>query len=220
MIIEHACVNWENYIPKNVKTLILGSFNPNNVGNNANYYYGRSSNYLWKTIGEILFANQMYYFNGNQLNNQLAYQTMEKYQFCFYDLIENLTITGNNAQHEVNFVNSKILSGFSDSVLFTNNTNFDGFMVNIQRTFNNEILDFLNNKKPERIIHTLGNGTVNLNFNSFRPDLNEFLVGISNVCLETITILIPISISPSQININRHNQFENLTNWLTENLNL
>ncbi len=30
MIIEHASVNWENYIPKNVKTLVLGSFNPNN----------------------------------------------------------------------------------------------------------------------------------------------------------------------------------------------
>ena len=108
MIIEHAYVNWENYIPKNLKTLILGSFNPNNEGQNANYYYGRSSNYFWKAIGEILFENQIYYFNDNQLNNHLVYQTMEKHQFCFYDLIKLINVTGVNEQHEENFINSKI----------------------------------------------------------------------------------------------------------------
>lgn len=81
MIIEHASVNWENYIPKNVKTLILGSFNPNNLNNNTDYYYGRSSNYFWKVIADILNYNEDYFCG----NLERKVEIMEKYGFCFLD---------------------------------------------------------------------------------------------------------------------------------------
>ena len=158
MIINHASENWGNFIPKKVKTLVLGSFNPNNhMGQNANYYYGRNTNYMWKAIGDILYGNQQFFFNNGLLNNELAFQTMNKYSFCFLDLISSIQITGNNEQHENNFRAERIYNGFRDSVLFTTNTNFENFNINIQRNYNQNIISFLQNYKnlsQNRIFHS------------------------------------------------------------------
>ena len=218
MIIEHASVNWKNYIPKKVKTLVLGSFNPNNPGNNANYYYGRNRNYFWKSLGGFLHNNDHHFFNNGQLNNNLGFQYMEEYGFYFFDLISELNINGLNQEHELNFINSKILNGFSDSVLFTVNTNFQNNNINIQRTYNQNIIDFIREYKPKKLIHTLGNFTINLNFESQIGDLNIFLNNISNECNNSNTQIIDLSISPSQYNIHYHGLRQELDNWLHQNL--
>ena len=137
MIIQHARENWGNFIPKKVKTLILGSFNPSNLGNNANYYYGRRRNYFWKAIGDILYNNQFHFFINGDLNTEIAFQIMEEYQFYFFDLITNIVLIGNNVEHETNFCEEKIFTGFSDTVLFTNNANYQNNNINIQRNYNN-----------------------------------------------------------------------------------
>lgn len=218
MIIQHACENWENFIPKKVKTLILGSFNPSNFGNNVYYYYGRRRNYFWKAIGDILFNNQFHFFINGDLNTQLAFQIMEEHQFCFFDLITNIVLIGNNAEHETNFCEEKIFTGFSDTVLFTNNTNYQNNNINIQRNYNNYIITFINEYLPKKIFHTLGNTTIDQNFHSNIQDLNQFLNQLSNICNQTNSQIDPKSISPSQTNINRNGNYEELKFWLNQNL--
>jgi len=66
MIIKHAAIEdkWLNEkvtkLLYNSKTLVLGSFNPNNQGNNTDFYYGRCSNFFWKIIAEIEGRNEQF----------------------------------------------------------------------------------------------------------------------------------------------------------------
>jgi hypothetical protein len=218
MIIDHASVKWEDYIPKKVNTLVLGSFNPNNPGNNANYYYGRKRNYFWKSLGGCLQNNDHHFFIQGQLNNDLVFQCMEENGFYFFDLIHELNLNGINQEHEINFRNTKIYSGFNDSVLFTNNTNFQNNLVNIQRSYNQNIIDFIYKYKPKTLIHTLGNATINANFESQIGDLNNFLTIISNACDNSNTEIVELSISPSQYNIHYFGLRQQLNTWLHQNL--
>ena len=61
MIINHSTIEhkWETIENFTIaKTLILGSFNPFNPnGDNTDFYYGRCTNYFWKTIAEIKNMN-------------------------------------------------------------------------------------------------------------------------------------------------------------------
>jgi hypothetical protein len=225
MIVEHAKVNWENFVPKVVKILILGSFNPNNPVNNTNYYYGRYSNFLWKAIGDILFENQQHFFVNGDLNIELAKDTMEKYQFCFLDLISDIKITGHNVQHEINFKNARIDIGFSDSVLFTTKTNFQGNNVNIERNYNQLILDFINENSTDKIIHTLGNNRISVNFitNPIEAGLGQNgFQGLINQIVQNYNYFEPISYSPSghAVNAGGSEYYNNLKSWLQINLNL
>ena len=66
MIIQHAALidNWNNIeLINNSKTIVLGSFNPNQPNNNTDFYYGRCSNYFWSTIAILEGRNQNFYFN-------------------------------------------------------------------------------------------------------------------------------------------------------------
>lgn len=218
MIIEHASVNWENYIPKKVKTLVLGSFNPNNPLNNTDYFYGRSSNYFWKVIADILEFNEDYFCG----NYERKVEVMEKYGFCFLDLISSISVNGINKNHENNFKNVKIFKEYSDRVLFTSNTNFRGHNINVQRIYNIEILNFINAHYPKRIIHTLGNTRINNNFHSRPVELQNFINQILAISEQSNAIFNPISYSPSgrAVRVGGINYYQNLKNWLQDNLEL
>lgn len=218
MIIEHASVNWKNYIPKKVKTLVLGSFNPNNPLNNTDYFYGRSSNYFWKFIADILEFNEDYFCG----NYERKVEVMEKYGFCFLDLISSISVNGINENHENNFKNVKIFTEYSDGVLFTTNTNFRGHNINVQRIYNIEILNFINAHYPKRIIHTLGNTRINNNFQSRPVELQNFINQILDISEQSNAIFNPISYSPSgrAVRVGGINYYQNLKNWLQDNLEL
>lgn len=218
MIIEHASVNWKNYIPKKVKTLVLGSFNPNNPLNNTDYFYGRSSNYFWKVIADILEFNEDYFCG----NYERKVEVMEKYGFCFLDLISSISVNGINENHENNFKNVKIFTEYSDGVLFTTNTNFRGHNINVQRIYNIEILNFINAHYPKRIIHTLGNTRINNNFHSRPVELQNFINQILAISEQSNAIFNPISYSPSgrAVRVGGINYYQNLKNWLQDNLEL
>lgn len=218
MIIEHASVNWKNYIPKKVKTLVLGLFNPNNPLNNTDYFYGRSSNYFWKVIADILEFNEDYFCG----NYERKVEVMEKYGFCFLDLISSISVNGINENHENNFKNVKIFKEYSDGVLFTSNTNFRGHNINVQRIYNIEILNFINAHYPKRIIHTLGNTRINNNFHSRPVELQNFINQILAISEQSNAIFNPISYSPSgrAVRVGGINYYQNLKNWLQDNLEL
>lgn len=221
MIIEHASVNWKNFIPKNVKTLILGSFNPNNPSNNTDYFYGRSSNYFWKTIANILGKNEDYFFG----SIERKIQVMEKYEFCFFDLISNINVIGLNQEHEKSFIDLKIFIEFSDSVLFTSKTNFQKNNINVLRNYNHEILNFIDIYNPKRIIHTLGNNTIKTNFSTNPKEKNLGVNGFNgfvNLIVDKCYHFEPISYSPSgrAVRVGGKDYYENYKKWLKVQLEI
>lgn len=220
MIIQHAKVNWENYIPQDVKTLILGSFNPNNPSLNTDYYYGRSTNYLWRAIADLLKLKENYFSN----NLERKKEVMEKYSFCFLDLIEKIEISGNETLLP-QFVNQKILKEFSGQVLFTTNTTFEKHRFTVQRSYNHQIVDFINKNRVKTLLHTLGNNTINerfiTNWSERRLGLNGFQ-GFVNSIKSTDSVFIQKSYSPSgrAVKVGGQKHYENLKNWLNLSLNL
>lgn len=223
MIINHASKNWENFIPTKVKTLVLGSFNPLNPIDNLNtdYYYGRSSNYFWKVIADILGENEDYFCGNLERKREI----MEKYEFCFLDLISSITITGLNQLHETNFRDLKIFAEFSDSVLFTSDTNFQGNNINVQRNYNHDIFEFIEINKPNLIIHTLGNNTIKINLTT-KPKENNLGIngfqGFVDLIVDNCEHFEPISKSPSgrAVRVGGQNHYQNLKEWLQNNLEL
>jgi len=218
MEVQHASATWENYIPKKVNTLVLGSFNPNNPLNNTDYFYGRSSNYFWKVIADILEFNEDHFCG----NYERKIEIMEKYGFCFYDLISSINIFGINENHENDFKQIKIFADYSDGVLFTSNTQFHDNNINLNRIYNIEILNFINNYKPNKIIHTLGNTRINNNFHSRPVELQNFINQILAISEQSNAIFNPISYSPSgrAVRVGGINYYQNLKNWLQDNLEL
>jgi G:T/U-mismatch repair DNA glycosylase len=168
MIIKHAAIedNWLNEkvtkLLYNSKTLVLGSFNPNNQGNNTDFYYGRCSNFFWKVIADIEGEKQQYYCNS--IKNK--FEAMEKHSFCFLDLIDSIEISSENSDSNVihDFVRNKIHTGYSDSVLFTSNTKYKNNNVEVKRTYNKLVLDVLKKGTIEKVIHTIGNSTIGKDF--------------------------------------------------------
>ncbi len=170
MIIKHAAIedNWLNEkvtkLLYNSKTLVLGSFNPNNQGNNTDFYYGRCSNYFWKVIADIEGKKEQYYCNSIQ--NKI--EAMEKHSFCFLDLIDSIEISSKSSDSNIikDFVQNKIYTGYSDSVLFTSNTSYRKNKVSVKRTYNKSVIDVLKNGTVKKVVHTLGNSTISKEFNT------------------------------------------------------
>jgi len=90
MIIKHAAIEdkWLNEKVTKLlyrsNTLVLGSFNPNNQGNNTDFYYGRCSNFFWKTIAEIEGRNEQFYCNNlkNKIHAMEEYSAPQYLQCC------------------------------------------------------------------------------------------------------------------------------------------
>lgn len=200
--------------------LVLGSFNPYNPnGNNTDFYYGRSSNYFWRIIAEIEGENEQYYFNS--LPRKV--ETMKKYSFCFLDLIDSIEITSEklDEKHIHDFVESKIYSGYSDSILFTSSTSYNKQKIFVKRNYNSQILDVLRNGKIKKVIHTLGNNTISkksitkpvekqLGKNGFQGFWKEIENSIESESL------IPQSFSPSAYAVKRlgAQNYSNLKSWI------
>ena len=168
MKIKHAAIenNWMDEKVTNLlynsNKLVLGSFNPYNPSNNTDFYYGRCSNFFWKIIAQIEGKNEQHYCN----NLQLKIEAMEKYSFCFLDLIDSIEISSSNADSQLieDFVENKIYTGYSDSVLFTANTAYKNTTIKVERTYNKLVLDVLEKGKINKVVHTLGNTRISEQF--------------------------------------------------------
>lgn len=206
-------------------TLILGSFNPNNPnGNNADYYYGRSSNYFWCAIAEIIGKDSGFFLN----NLEGMKDAMLYYKFCFLDVISTIEISSEKADSELlkEYVTKKIFAGFSDQVLFTSQTNYNGVSISLRRTYNPDLFKILDLGKINKIIHTMGNNRISQNLKVKPVELNKGYEGfqeyINKIESTTDVVFVRESFSPSArvINRNRIENLENLKAWLNANLNL
>ena len=206
-------------------TLILGSFNPYNPNdNNADYYYGRSSNYFWSSIAEIIGNDFDFFFN----NLERKQQAMLDCKFCFLDVISTIEISSEKADSELlqEYVTKKIFAGFSDQVLFTSQTHYNGVSISLRRTYNPDVLKILDSGKINKIIHTMGNNRISKNLKVKPVELNKGYEGfqeyINKIESTPDVVFVRESFSPSAraINRNRIKNLENLKAWLNANLNL
>ena len=211
MTIDHVC-NVNDWIKteeiNGAKTLILGSFNPYNPKvQNTEYFYGRSSNYFWKVIASLLLEDE-HYFTDN-LNNKL--EVMEKYKFCFLDIISSIEITNPDGNDNIicQFANDYIFTNFSDSKLFT--TNHFGGNIMVTRNYNQKVVDFINSQKIEKVIHTMGNTRISPNFLTTPLENSLGVSGFQGY-----------SYSPSAYAVKRGGQMHlnHLTNWISKNLGI
>lgn len=206
----------------NAKTLVLGSFNPHNQnGNNADFYYGRCSNFLWKVIAELKNENEQFYCN--RLDRKI--ETMKEHSFIFLDLISSIEISSNSANDElINlFLDKKIYSGYSDNVLFTTSTTFQNQKVQVIRNYNENIIEVLKQGNVKSVIHTLGNTTINPNFKTkpIEKNLKDLgFQGFWNKITNSDTSFIRESYSPSAYAVRKlgGKNYSNLKNWISSNL--
>ena len=228
MRINHTAneMNWhQDKIFNNATPLILGSFNPYNLnGDNTDYYYGRCTNYLWRAIAEIKGQNPNLYFNRIELKEQV----MLKHKFCFLDIISCIDIKCQNDDQEKlkKFLKERIYAEFSDQLLFTSKTKYEGTEIEIKRLYNNEIITRIKSGKINKILHTMGNDRIDENFKT-KPiekgmknlGLNDFIRQIKE---NSKVEFVPKSYSPSgrAVKVGGEKYYTELKTWLKLNLNL
>jgi hypothetical protein len=226
MIVRHVALENEwnrNEILNNAQKLILGSFNPYNLnGDNADYYYGRCTNYFWKAMAEINNLNPNIFFN----NLELKLEYMNLHKFCFLDVIDSVEISsqGNDELLINKFIEKKINTEFSDQVLFTTNTSFDNNNITIRRIYNNSILNLIQQGGIQKIIHTMGNNTIEINFKTKWQEKslgeNGFQGFINQITNQNNIHFVAQSYSPSgrAVKTGGPNYFNELKNWLSEHI--
>jgi len=227
MNINHSLINWNlnqlNHIQNKAKTLILGSFNPNNpnVEENTDFYYGRNTNHFWKSIARNLGLDINFFTN----NIERKLQYMDKYEFTFFDLINSIDFICNDENTLTQYVNKKIFTEFTDNELFkVRSFKHNGELIHKNLNFNYAILDLLKNKTIKKVIHTTGNNRIKENLIAypanpalgFRPFFNQIIETID----ENKILFIPTSYSPSQTAVNRGGQAykDKLDKWIRENV--
>lgn len=227
MVIQHALVNWNlenlNPILKKTKTLVLGSFNPNNPNPNENtdFYYGRNTNHFWKSIARNLNLPENHFTN----NLQNKIDCMVQYKFFFFDIINSLHYICNNNDVLNQYANEHIFANYTDNELFrVRPFNFNNYLVHKTLYYNHQIIEFLEKSQTKRVIHTLGNSRINQNlianplnnYLGFNPFISQIIQTCNNKQIE----FVPESYSPSQIAVNLGGQMyrDNLDNWINQNI--
>jgi hypothetical protein len=201
------------------KTLVLGSFNPHNLANQipVDYYYGRTPNHFWQSVARARQFNNNHFFTGKKLFRKL--RTMHE-RFCLMDVIDSVDVISNDQPTLMNFISTKINTGFNDNVIFTTNTNFNGYPIKIKRNYNQSILPFLTGCPTIRhVVHTMGTKRL---WQKGRPtDLENFIRPIKNYCDAQNIRFINLSLSPSGYAISNGNTPVNsLDNWVRKYLHL
>jgi len=203
-------------------TLIIGSFNPyNNSGTNADYYYGRNSNYFWKIISKITENQDDDYYTASEISHVDRLNRKKealKNKFICLDLIKSIDVNGEEKDVD-NFIQNHVLKNFFDSKIFTSIHRKKN--VIISRAYDTQrIVNIINSKKIKSVIHTLG-GRIN-SLKTSPSELSKEIEIIRNVCNENDIEFIFSSESPSQINVNRFHfgEIGNLVSHYRSLLNL
>lgn len=137
--IEHQFLRKEFFLPNwNIKTLVLGSFNPM-CGEKTDYFYGRCQNNFWRTIEEIHNLDYMWF--QNSFERKLKF--MKNNGFGCTDIIQLIELSNSVERKEI------CGSGYKDQILFT--------AKKCTITYNfEEIKVFIKRSNLKKIIHTWG----------------------------------------------------------------
>jgi len=100
--IQHKFKNYEN--EKNIEKLILGTFNPLTPENKADFFYGRSHNFLWNLLPQV--------FGNLKLKNTEKEERIEfikKNKIGFLDLIAEVQVDdGHEKNYADDYIDAKV----------------------------------------------------------------------------------------------------------------
>jgi hypothetical protein len=208
----------------NPRTLVLGSFNPYNGRTNVvDYYYGRSSNYFWKTIASIRELDENYFYQRIERKLEIM-----KCRFICMDIINEINFSSDKQEFLNEYINNKIFSNFLDQNIWVSKTNFRNNDIQLSRSYNQDVINLLRNTTTiTKVIHTMGNIRINtLSTNPKEKRLGNmgfqsYVSQIKNICQERGIEFINQSLSPSSYAVNNGNTSLNeLSDYLRNNLNL
>ena len=93
MIVKHKFL--DNNIPKDTEILIIGTFNPDKEGNEAEYFYGRSRNYLWRILSNCYQVEDL---KGKSTNEKIKFA--ENHKIAFIDLVKSADYKDKNVDYD------------------------------------------------------------------------------------------------------------------------
>lgn len=102
MRIQHLCS--AHSISRETKTLIVGTFNPSTRGNSADFFYGRSRNYLWELLPVAFGVKSL---KGARKKEKLEF--VRAYNIDFVDLIAEVDVD-DPCNYEDAYLDDKITS--------------------------------------------------------------------------------------------------------------
>jgi len=214
--VKHLCYEkgWDDIKPKNPITLIIGSFNPFIPNNNSlpDYYYGRiptrgPGNRLWSTIGKLKYNNKDYFKNNfkNKVNE------LEKSNICFHDLILKVEFTCESKIVLDDYISKIVYKNFGDDILWKSRTKYQGELIRVKRTYNNNIINFLKkNNSVKTVINTLGSFRGSFDFNNNDLEWVQFKKNLFEICSNNEINIILKSVSPSPLGGSK----EEFEDWL------
>ncbi|MFH1621622.1 MAG: hypothetical protein ABIA97_00675 [Candidatus Omnitrophota bacterium] len=97
-ILNHKFLNHE--IQKDTEVLIIGTFNPDVLGNEAEFFYGRQRNYLWKLLPVAFGAQDL-----RGVSRFKKEEFMKEHKIDFVDLIQTVNVA---AGHENDYSDAYI----------------------------------------------------------------------------------------------------------------
>lgn len=94
----------ENIIQPNTETLIIGTFNPDTPDNDAEFFYGRSRNYLWRLLPTAFGESDL-----KQATKQEKISFINQYKINLIDLIEEIEVDeGEEANYYDGYIDSRV----------------------------------------------------------------------------------------------------------------
>ncbi len=89
---------------ENIEILMLGTFNPDTPGNPAEFFYGRSKNFLWNLLPKVFGYKEL-----KSLSVSEKEKFMQKYNIGFADIIEEVTVeSGEETNYADSYLDSKV----------------------------------------------------------------------------------------------------------------
>ncbi|MCE7057535.1 hypothetical protein LZF95_22835 [Algoriphagus sp. AGSA1] len=91
-------------IRPDTETLILGTFNPETSGNNADFFYGRTRNYLWRLLPTAFGEDDL---KGAPKAEKLDF--IKKFKIDLIDLMEEIKVEeGQEANYDDVYIDNKV----------------------------------------------------------------------------------------------------------------
>lgn len=94
----------DHQINQGTETLIIGTFNPETANNDAEFFYGRSRNYLWRLLPTAFGENDL---KGASKQEKLEF--IRKHKIDLIDLIKEIEVdAGQEANFYDGYIDSKV----------------------------------------------------------------------------------------------------------------
>jgi G:T/U-mismatch repair DNA glycosylase len=94
----------DHIIHVDTETLIIGTFNPNALGNSAEFFYGRSRNNLWKLLPIAFYRENL---KDKSIDGKIEFSKANKIDFT--DLISSVTVEkGQEINYDDHYLDSRV----------------------------------------------------------------------------------------------------------------